>query len=169
VAAVAVALSVFGEMGVALWEAHIARLERGRAERRFSDVRALANSLIFELHDAISDLPGSTAARKLVVARGLRYLDGLVPESAGDVSLQREIAAAYEKIGVVQGKYGNANLGDAAGAMQSLRKALQIRRQIVEGKLANDADTGPQLPFNIGIPGRCCVFGSSSLPLRICA
>ena len=25
------------------------------------------------------------------------------------------------------------------------------------------------LPFSIGMPGRCCVFGSSSLPLRTCA
>ena len=139
-AAAAVALCLFGGITAVLWEAHIAHLERSRAERRFNDVRALANSLIFELHDAIADLPGSTAARKLVVARGLRYLDSLAPESAGDISLQREIAAAYERIGLVQGKYGSANLGDAAGALQSLQKALEIRRQFAEGGLANDAD-----------------------------
>jgi tetratricopeptide (TPR) repeat protein len=166
VAAVAVALSLFGGMGVALWEAHIARLERALAERRFSDVRALANSLIFELHDAISDLPGSTAARKLVVARGLRYLDGLAPESAGDVSLQREIAAAYEKVGIVQGKYGNANLGDAAGAMQSVRKALQIRRQIVEGKLANDTDRLALAAASRGIASQLMSNGSRASALE---
>jgi eukaryotic-like serine/threonine-protein kinase len=166
VAAVAVALALFGGMGVALWQANIARLERVRAERRFNDVRALANSLIFELDDAISDLPGSTAARKLVVARGLRYLDGLAPESAGDVSLQREIAAAYEKIGVVQGKYGNANLGDAAGAMQSLRKALQIRRQIVESKLANDADRLALAAASRGIASQLMSNGSHASALE---
>ena len=40
---------------------------RGRAERRFEDVRKLANSYLFEFHDAIRDLPGSTPARALVV------------------------------------------------------------------------------------------------------
>ena len=38
-----------------------------RAERRFNDVRTLANSFVFEFHDAIKDLQGATPARELVV------------------------------------------------------------------------------------------------------
>ncbi|MGB8986973.1 MAG: serine/threonine-protein kinase, partial [Candidatus Sulfotelmatobacter sp.] len=95
------------------------------AERRFNDVRKLANSLLFDIHDSISDLPGSTAARKLLVDRGLQYLDSLSHESSGTPGLQRELASAYERVGDVQGNPYYANLGDTAGATESYRKALQ--------------------------------------------
>jgi hypothetical protein len=46
------------------WQARVARMERAKAERRFNDVRQLANSVVFELHDSIQNLPGSTPARE---------------------------------------------------------------------------------------------------------
>jgi len=126
-AAALLVLSLAGGLITTLWQARIARSERARAERRFNDVRALANSLLFDVHDAIKDLPGATAARKLLVSNALRYLDSLAQEASGDVSLQRELASAYEKVGDVQGDPFSANLGDTAGALASYRKALTIR------------------------------------------
>jgi tetratricopeptide (TPR) repeat protein len=130
VAVAGLAMSLTTGMAATLWEAHVARTERTRAERRFNDVRDLAHSVIFEFHDAIKDLPGSTPARKMLVDRGVHYLDTLAKESADDPSLQRDIASAYERVGLVQGQYGAANLGDSAGALQSLQKALDIRKSI---------------------------------------
>jgi signal transduction histidine kinase len=86
-----------------LREARIARAERERADQRFNDVRKLANSLIFELHDSIMDLPGSTPARELLVSRALEYLDSLARQAKGDTSLQRESATAHERVGDVLG------------------------------------------------------------------
>lgn len=106
-------------------------MQRARAERLFGDVRQLANSFMFEIHDAIKDLPGSTPARQLLVKRALEYLDSLASESAGDASLQRELATAYEKVGDVQGNPFDANLGDTAGALESYRKALAIREKLL--------------------------------------
>ena len=127
VAAAALAtIALLMAMGVILREDRIARSERARAERRFNDVRKLANSLMFEIHDSIKDLPGSTPSRKLLVSRALEYLDSLDQEAKGDASLQRELAAAYEKIGDVQGQPRQANLGDTPGAESSYRKALAI-------------------------------------------
>ena len=97
-----------------------------RAERRFNDVRTLANSFVFEFHDAIKDLQGATPARELVVRRALQYLDSLSQEARGDGSLQLELAAAYVKIGDVQGNHNFSNLGDTAGATASYRKAVDI-------------------------------------------
>ena len=108
-----------------------AESQRVRAERRFDDVRQLANSFLFEFHDAIAQLPGSTPARKLVVTKALEYLDGLAAEATGDPSLQRELAVAYDKVGDVQGNPSTANLGDSAGALESYRKAEAIRRKVV--------------------------------------
>ena len=100
------------------------------AQRRFNDVRDLSNSLIFDVHDSIKDLPGSTPARKIIVDRSLKYLNVLAQESAGDVGLQRELATAYERVGLVQGDYLENNLGDNEGTLASYRKALEIRKQV---------------------------------------
>ena len=121
-----VLLALIG-VAVIVREAQIARMQEARAERRFNDVRSLANSLLFEIHDSIRDLPGSTASRKLLVDRALHYLDSLTQESAGAPGLQRELATAYERVGDVQGNPYYANLGDTAGAIASYRKALNIR------------------------------------------
>jgi non-specific serine/threonine protein kinase/serine/threonine-protein kinase len=134
-AALLVVLVVIAGFVATLWEARVARMERARAERRFNDVRRLANSFMFELHDAIEKLPGSTPAQSLLVKRALEYLDSLAGESAGDTSLQRELATAYEKVGDIQGNPYVPNLGDITGAVGSYQKALQIRQALPAGDL----------------------------------
>jgi len=121
-------------------EARVARVNERRAIKRFDDVRRLANSLMFEVHDSIQDLPGSTPARKIIVARSLEYLDSLAKEAAGDLSLQRELASAYERLGSVQGDMYGASLGDAAGAVQSFSKALAIRKAVLRPAEHNSRD-----------------------------
>jgi serine/threonine protein kinase len=118
-AAVLIAASLLGGMLATVREARI-------AERRFREVRALANSLLFEVHDAIAPLPGSTPARQLLVRKGLAYLDRLAAEAGGDPALELELAAAYQKVGDVQGNPSQPNLGDVAGALAAYRKAWQI-------------------------------------------
>jgi serine/threonine protein kinase len=111
--------------------------ERKRAEHRFNEVRKLANAVVFELHDAIENLPGSTPARALLVQRSIEYLDSLAREATSDISLQRELAAAYERIGDIQGNPYRANLGNGEGALQSYRQALALREAILQ-KNPND-------------------------------
>ncbi len=120
-------LCLIGGIVAASWEAHVARQERARAERHFADVRKLASTFMFDLHESIQNLPGSTQTRHLLVLNSLKYLDGLAAESAGDATLRRELATAYEKVADVQGGYRQANLGESAGAIESYRKALAIR------------------------------------------
>ncbi len=127
VASVVMASALLGGLAITMHEARVARLQRARAERRFNDVRKLANSLIFELHDSIRDLPGTMPARKLLVSRALEYLDSLSQEASGDLALQRELASAYDRLGDVLGYSGAANLGDFSGALQSYKKAIAIR------------------------------------------
>jgi non-specific serine/threonine protein kinase/serine/threonine-protein kinase len=112
------------------WQARAARRERARAEQRFEDVRHLANTALLEIHDAIRDLPGSTPARQLLVSKGLEYLDKLARDAGDRPDLQRELAAAYLKVGDVQGRPLNPNLGDTAGALASYRKAVSTYESI---------------------------------------
>ncbi len=120
-------------------QARIAADNAARAQRRFADVRQLANSFLFEFHDAIKNLPGSTPARQLVVRRAVQYLDGLAAES-GELELQRELAAAYERLGDVQGAPGGDSLGDTKGALASYEKALSLRQGVASGAEASTAD-----------------------------
>ncbi len=131
IAAALVVLSLITGITVASWQAIVAGKERAKAEERFSDVRTLANSLMFEVHDSIKDLPGSTPARKLLVERALNYLDKLAADSKGDMTLQSELAAGYEKTGDVQGGSLGSNLGDSKGALISYKKSLAIRESLV--------------------------------------
>ena len=59
---------------------------------------------LFDYHDAIKDLPGATAVRERLVKDGLAYLDSLAGEAGDDPELQRELAAAYERVGDVRGQ-----------------------------------------------------------------
>lgn len=132
-----------GGMGTA----QIASRERARAEQRFDDVRRLANAYLFEVHDSIRDLPGSTPARQLLVTRGLEYLDKLAAEGQNRADLRREIANGYIRLGDVQGRPLNPNLGDTTNALASYQKALatfealESARQGLEVLKAIDRDT----------------------------
>jgi non-specific serine/threonine protein kinase/serine/threonine-protein kinase len=120
-------------------EARIASAERARAERRFNDVRRLANSVLFEFHDAIAPLPGSTKVRELLVQRATEYLDSLTKESSNDPSLQRELASAYDRVGDVQGLPAFSNLGNTAAALESHRRALALREPLAAASNAEPA------------------------------
>ncbi len=129
-ASVLVALSLLGGIVATTRQARVARAQKARAERRFDDVRKLARSSLFEIHDEIQDLPGATRARARLVTRALEYLDSLAQEASGDDSLQAELAEAYLKVGDVQGRPGFSNLGDRTGALASYKKAVDLREAL---------------------------------------
>lgn len=131
-AAVLVLAVLVGGIVLTTREARIAEVQRQRAERRFSDVRKLANSLIFDIHDSIRDLPGAARSRHLLVETSLQYLDSLAQEAAGDPGLQRDLAAAYVRLGDLQGRVLEANEGDYAGAQKSYRKAFALLQSALQ-------------------------------------
>jgi non-specific serine/threonine protein kinase/serine/threonine-protein kinase len=125
-AAAAALVAVLAGAGIAVYQARVARAERARAEQRLGDVRRLANSFLFEFHDAIEQLPGSLNARQLVVKRAQEYLDRLSRESEGDVTLQRELATSYHRLGDILGGGGVSNLGNLKGAEANYLNALAM-------------------------------------------
>src|SRR5271165_5398458 len=131
-AAVLVVLSLTAGILAATWQARVAEGERANAQQQFNDVRKLATSFLFEFHNAIQYLPGSTPARKLLVQRALEYLSKLEKEAHGDGGLERELAEAYLKVGDVQGNPYAANVGDPKGAVRSYDEALRISQGLVQ-------------------------------------
>ncbi len=129
-AAILILLSLLGGIIATTREARRARAEEAQAVRRFNDVRKLANSMLFDYHDAIRDLPGATKVRERLVKDALSYLDSLAGQAHGDPVLQRELAAAYERMGDVRGGESSGSLGDITGAVDSYTKALRIREAL---------------------------------------
>ncbi|HMS42208.1 MAG TPA: protein kinase, partial [Pyrinomonadaceae bacterium] len=121
-------LILIGGILATAFQARKANIEREKAERRFNDVRALANSFMFEINEEITKSP--IKARELLVQRALEYLDKLAAESEGNVELKSELAAAYEKIGEVQSEIFRPFSGKTSEAILSQQKALKLREEI---------------------------------------
>jgi len=170
-----VLIALAGGLAANMREARRAREAEARAERRFKDVRTLANSFLFEFHDAIRDLPGSTPARALIVQRALEYLDSLSEESGGDRALRREVAEAYRRVGDVQGNPFAANLGDLRGAVSSYQKAIALLEPAVQAPGAMDDEratlatcylVGGGLLLNEGKAAGALAWAKKGLALR---
>ncbi len=134
-------ITLVGGVAATMWQARKAAGASARAERRFQQVRKLARAVVFDYHDAIAALPGSTAVRERLVRDALEYLDALASEAGNDPGLLREVASAYARIGRVQGNFYESNLGDSTGAMQSWRVSLGLREKLLA---ANPQDRGLQ-------------------------
>jgi serine/threonine protein kinase len=119
------------------YQARVARRERARAEKRFEQVRKLANNVVFKYHDAIASLPGATATREMLVKDAIEYLDNLSQDAQDNPALSQELALAYLKIGNVQGQTNVANLGDSGGALASYRKSVGILEELSRGDPRN--------------------------------
>ncbi|HEX5581771.1 MAG TPA: serine/threonine-protein kinase, partial [Gemmatimonadaceae bacterium] len=130
-AVVLVVLTLVAGVVATAAQARRANAERALAEQRFRDMRSLAGALVSDVHDVIVDLPGALPARATLVTRALELLRGLERQAGDDPVLEREIAAAYVKLGVVQGNPTGANLGDLAAARASFERALSIAQGLV--------------------------------------
>jgi tetratricopeptide (TPR) repeat protein len=135
-AAIILMLLAAGVAGIAR-QTVMANRQRARAEKRFNEVRNLANSFMFKFHDSIAKLPGATEARQLVVSESLQYLNSLADEAADDSSLQAELATAYFRLGDIQALSSFGNLGDSQGALESHRKALTLRESVIAAGSSN--------------------------------
>ncbi|HEY9285393.1 MAG TPA: hypothetical protein VIP46_18215, partial [Pyrinomonadaceae bacterium] len=175
-AAVGVSLSLVGGLAATTWQWRVARAERALAERRFGALRGVTHSLMFEMHDAVSNLEGSTAARQLLARRTLEYLEALAREAGDDPTLLTELAIAYVNLGDVQGNPYYPNVGDAAGALESYRKAQAIAGSLAAAAPANararrhlwltQVKTGDMQTFTGDIDGAKQSFGRAQATIE---
>ena len=107
-----------GVIGTA-YEAH-------RANRRVLQLRQLAGALLFQVHDAVEALPGSTAAREVLVKTSAEHLDRLADDAGSDPRFLLEMATAYERLAQLQGGPNAGHIGRTADAAESYHKALAL-------------------------------------------
>ena len=113
--------------------------QRENAERRFADVRQLATKLLIEFRDTISDLPGTTAARELLVSTGLATLDLLAQEGGDDPGLRLDLARGYRLIADTRRSTNAGSRADPAGALETLEKGRALLEALGGGEAADRA------------------------------
>jgi len=121
-------------------QARIAGRERARAQKRFDDVRRFSDSLIFDVHDALQAIPGTTSARSLLLDRAVQYLDSVSRDAEGDAELQRELALGYQRLATVQGDGSSSNVGAISASELSTRKSMALFEAVAKANPDNVAD-----------------------------
>jgi tetratricopeptide (TPR) repeat protein/predicted Ser/Thr protein kinase len=114
----------------------IANRERAIAQRRFVQVRRLANKVL-GLDDVLRSLPGSTKARNEIVAMSQEYLAGLSAETGADRDLAYEVASAYNALARTQGLNNTGSTGQAEQATANLAKADALLDGILKDEPRN--------------------------------
>lgn len=132
-ASLVILLTLLGGIVATSWQTvraerqrQIAEQQKQETEKRFKQVRELANNIIFKYHDEIANLEGATKVRETLVGDAVNYLDSLTNEAGDDATFKRELAAAYLRVGDVQGQAFQANLGDTSAAKTSYQKAIDL-------------------------------------------
>ena len=116
-----------------------------RAEARFADVRQLAHAVLFDYHDLVEPLAGSTPVRKRLVEDALVYLDRLGQDTPADRAIRREMGMAYRTVGYVQRNgFRRPHLGDTPGALQSYARGTALLQALVDED-ATDAESAYEL------------------------
>jgi tetratricopeptide (TPR) repeat protein len=129
VSAVAVLTLMVGIATVAaVWQAH-------RLWVRVTEDRKLATSLLFDLHDNISRLPGSLPAREALLRKSLAYLNGLAKDAGQDRETRRSLALAGERFATLLGTMGRS---------EEALKTWQTARAIREALASDSADLTTQ-------------------------
>lgn len=139
VAASTVFVLGLGGAGLALThEAAVARRQEQLAERRLADVRHVAGAFMFDVHDELQLVPGTTKAREILVRRAADFLDRLNRDGGDDPAIRRDLATAYTRLASIEGRPDYANLGDFSAAMKSCDRAASLQRELLAAFPARD-------------------------------
>ena len=110
--------------------------QRRIAERRFADVRQLANKL-FDIDLQVAQLPGGSKTRQLIVNTALEYLQRITVNVAMQPELALDMGTAYMRVARVQGVNISANLGQTVEADASAKKAQDLVDSVLAVQPAN--------------------------------
>ncbi|MDQ6699731.1 MAG: serine/threonine-protein kinase, partial [Acidobacteriota bacterium] len=130
---VTAAMAVLASLSAGLY---VADRERAIAERRFVDVRQLANKL-FDIDVQVAQLPGGSKTRQFIVDTSLEYLRRLTADVRMDPGLALEVGSAYMRVARVQGVNISPNLGQTDQAEQTVRKAQTLIDSVLAAQPAN--------------------------------
>jgi tetratricopeptide (TPR) repeat protein len=116
---VVAAVAVVASLSTGLY---LANRQRAIAERRFAEVRQLANKL-FDIDTEVARLAGGSKTRQLIVDTALEYLQRMSADVRMDPGMALDVGTAYMRVGRAQGVNISANLGQTDRADEAEAKA----------------------------------------------
>lgn len=102
----------------------VADAERERASQHFARVRALANGALFDVDAALRNVPGTTAARRLLIERAASYLDELSRE--GTLELAGEAGSGWLRLAILQNETAQSATGETNLALRHFERAIEL-------------------------------------------
>ena len=99
--------------------------QRVQALRDAAEVRHLAGTLLFDVHDEIGGLLGATKAREKLGQIAVQYLERLEKRQGRDPELTWELMNAYARLARSKGG-GTSNVGDGRGGADLARKTMDL-------------------------------------------
>ena len=108
-----------------------AEVERTRAAARFAETRAIARSMMFDVYDEVSRVPGSVRARLLLANTAQRYLESLAADESADADIRFDAALGYFRLAQVVGaRTGGGTVGQTARAKRLYGRARELLQQM---------------------------------------
>ena len=113
-------------LGATSWAYFKAEAAREEADQLFSQVRAIAATMMFDAYDEVSKLSGSTRAREVLASSAQQYLDSLAESERASPEVLFDAGKGYDRLAKVLGGVDDLSLGDRPTAAQNFVKAETI-------------------------------------------
>ena len=139
----AILLLIGGLVAVSIANAQ-ARHAEAEAEARFQQTRAIAKSLLFDVFDEVSRVPGSTMARKTLAETAIAYLDVLAAMKGAPPDVAAEAGRGFVRLAEVVGGGEAQSLGRYADANALLDRAEAL---LAPAYAANPDDAATAIAF----------------------
>ncbi|WOI54421.1 serine/threonine-protein kinase [Parvularcula sp. LCG005] len=105
---------------------------RRESDRRFEDVRSLANTLMFDIYDAVEDVSGAFKARELILETVSDYLHQVEGMKSPSRDLQLEMADGFYRLADVQGDFTGASLGQIEASKENRATSRRLYEALIE-------------------------------------
>lgn len=121
-------MAAFGLLGgivATTHQAKVARAAQAKAERHFTDIRQISNTMLFELFDEIREVPGTLKAQQSLLKKATEYLDRLAGDAADDPDLLAEAGVGFGKLAQL---YANVLLQDQSADDYARRSIVLLEK-----------------------------------------
>ena len=102
------------------------------AQARFAETRSIANTMMFDVYDEISKVPGSASARAILAETAQKYLDSLAADTSADADTRLEAGRGYFRLARAFGGTRGQSLGQHSVAKENYAKSRALLEALHE-------------------------------------
>ncbi|MGE0180513.1 MAG: protein kinase [Sphingomonas sp.] len=116
-----------------------ARLAKSEAEARLADTRSIANAMMFEVFDSVSERTGNSRARLLIARTAQRYLTEIAEDPNATVEMRLAAGRGFHRLATATGALDVSNSGDFLQGIALLRRAVEMLEDLMQEAPSDEA------------------------------